>query len=80
MIDDIDPSEAAAAWMFEELRTHGVLDQFDAAHQIEKRFGSDVVYINDNGNSAIAKKVLTRFKKLHGGAAEWWNGEKRWVM
>jgi hypothetical protein len=53
-----------ATWMATEVETKGELYQEEAACEIEHRFGSEFVYENDNGNSAISREVLKEFRKL----------------
>lgn len=54
--------------------------QHEIVDEIEKTYGRDWVYENDNGNPAISPKVLREFRKLHGGSIEWDNGEKSWSV
>ena len=68
-----------AGWMLEEIRTNDYLEQGAAVYTIKDKFGDDFVYTNDNGNLAIAKKVLTAFNKLSGDSVVWLRGEKAWA-
>lgn len=47
-------------------------------HEVETNFGPEWVYQNESGNPAISRKVLTAFRKLHGGVIEWDRSERRW--
>ena len=53
-----------AHWMREQLRSRRQLYQFLVAAESERRFGSEFVYINRNGNRAIDHLVLDQFRKL----------------
>jgi hypothetical protein len=64
--------------MTSTLRTERVLYQEVAVADIEKRFGSEVVYTNPNGNLAITKQVLTAFRSLTDGWAVWDRSERAW--
>jgi hypothetical protein len=74
--------EDIAKWMFEEVKKKGTLglEQADAVLRIEKQFGKEFVYDNDNGNRAISRQVLAAFKRLTGGTVIWSRGEKAWRM
>jgi len=53
-----------AEWMAVEVEREGLLIQKVAAFEIEKRFGKEFVYVNENGNRAINEEVLNEFDKL----------------
>lgn len=55
--------EEAAQWMLAELQRKKWLDQETVAYHLLKADKS-LVYMNDNGNPAIDKKVLVAFNKL----------------
>ena len=63
--------EAIAQWMLTRLEASGPLYQADAAGQIEREFGEEFTYLNDNGNPAIDKRVLRAFRKISGDAIVW---------
>ncbi|HEI9870808.1 DUF6953 family protein [Morganella morganii] len=71
-IDDV------AIWMKSELDKSDWLYQEDTVYKIKDLFGNDFVYINDNGNLAIDKKVLAKFRKLTADDVIWERGEKAW--
>jgi hypothetical protein len=48
-----------AAWMMEEVERVGTLYQDCAVDEIERRFGEEFVYSNENGNPAIRKMSWT---------------------
>ena len=55
------------------------LFQEQIVRDIKEEFGEEFVYINENGNFAIAKKVLTAFGKLKKEYdIEWDNYDKSW--
>jgi hypothetical protein len=60
-----------AEWMFNELKSAGILHQSYAVSYIISNFGEPFIYVNENGNQAISKDVKKAFKKLHGGRAAW---------
>ena len=68
-----------AEWMLEEIKTKNYLEQGAAVFTIQDKFGDDFVYTNDNGNLAIARKILTAFNKLSGDDVVWLRGEKSWA-
>jgi hypothetical protein len=71
------PSEAAQ-WMLDEVTSLGVLYQDDAAAQIEAKFGSEFVPLNESGNPSIRTDVLNAFRKLSGNDVVWERGERLW--
>ena len=68
-----------AEWMLKEINANDYLEQGVAVSTIQDKFGDDFVYTNDNGNIAIAKKILTAFNKLTGDDVVWLKGEKAWA-
>jgi Family of unknown function (DUF6953) len=68
----------AAEWMFEQLEKRGDLAQDDAAYGIERNFGKEFVYENENGNLAISRAVLAEFTKLTEGLVVWNRSDKEW--
>lgn len=71
-------AKEAAEWMLEEVQRSRLLDQETAAYQIKRRFGDDCVYINQNGNLAIASQVLKIFHKLTADDIIWERGTRTW--
>lgn len=67
-----------AKWMVGAFDSAGILDQHFAAHGIEERFGSDFVYINENANLAIDRRVLQAFRDLTGDDVIWSSGDLAW--
>ena len=64
--------------MVTELDRVNFLSQEVAVFEIEKRFGSEFVYVNDSGGQSIDRAVLKEFKKLTSGKVVWERGEKMW--
>lgn len=69
--------DEAAEWLLAEVEKDGVVHQDHAVSELESRFGSDVGYINDAGNPAIAKQVLAAFKAISPDIV-WSRGERCW--
>lgn len=67
-----------AAWMLGELDRALWLYQETVVYQIKEKFGDDFVYINQNGNLAIRKDILTSFRKLTGDEVIWERGSRAW--
>ena len=69
-----------AEFMINEILEKGYVYQEYLVHDIQEKFGDDFVYINENGNLAISKKVLNEFKKLkEQNNIEWDRSERSWV-
>ncbi|HZD15357.1 MAG TPA: hypothetical protein VE196_09605 [Pseudonocardiaceae bacterium] len=75
---DVTDAATVAHWMQQELERKGYLDQEDAVYQITRLFGGNYIYLNDNGGSAIDKKVLRKFRQLTEDTAIWSRGERNW--
>jgi len=60
---EASPAEVAQ-WMHEQLRERGTLFQSTVAFGIQRRFGSEHVYINKNRNLAVSRDVLAEFRVL----------------
>ncbi|UPK65312.1 hypothetical protein MYP14_08350 [Rhodococcus pyridinivorans] len=73
-VDDI------AKYMIERIQEDRIWYQQEAVQEIEERFGSEWIYINDNGNPAISQKVTAKFRKLHGGTIGWERRERAWYV
>jgi hypothetical protein len=69
-----------AEWMLEELQRVEFLYQETVVFDIASRFGEGFTQINDNGNMAIRKDVLSAFRRLTGGSVIWENGERMWRL
>jgi len=70
--------EEVAQWMLEELGRVKILEQETAVFEIEKHFGVEHTYTNDNGGTAISRKVLTEFRKLSEKDVVWDRAERSW--
>jgi hypothetical protein len=66
-----DKVNEIAEWMFNEVRSVGILRQNEAVQHIISHYGEAYIYTNENGNQSISKEVKKVFKKLHGGRAAW---------
>ncbi len=64
--------------MVQELGRVKMLEQETAVYEVEKRFGEEHTYTNDNGNTAISKKVLAEFIKLTEENVVWDRRERTW--
>ena len=72
--------KSVAEFMINEILEKGYVYQEYLVHDIQEKFGDDFVYINENGNLAISKKVLNEFKKLKEvNGIEWDNRERCWT-
>ena len=63
--------------MSERLAKAGELYQNEVVYEIERRFGDEFVYVNDNGNSAISPAVLGEFRKMTPDAV-WIRSQRYW--
>ena len=76
-----DPPDArdVAEYMVQALDTgNGELHQQDIVYDIERHFGPEFTYLNENGNPAIKPAVLKEFRKLTEGKVIWVRSERYW--
>lgn len=75
-----DKTEAfeVAEWMLSEVMSQRYLSQDDASFKIEKTFGPEYTYQNENGNLAIDKRVLKEFRRISRDIVVWSRSEKSW--
>ncbi len=66
-----------AEWMLKQVSSKS-LYQDDAVWQIMKTFGKQFTYNNANGNPAISKGVLEKFRKISGDDVVWSRSERLW--
>jgi hypothetical protein len=71
------PNEVAT-WMVEELERVQFLHQQTVVFDIASRFGQEFTYINESGNLAIRKDVLSAFRRLTGDSVIFERGERMW--
>ena len=71
------PNEIAQ-WMLNEVETQGMLYQYEAASDIESRFGSEFVPENENGNPSIRADVLKAFRSISEDSVVWERVERLW--
>jgi len=76
-MSDTYTHKQVAAYMAQQLEKRKELYQEDVVYEIERTFGSEFVYINENGNPAIDRKVLKEFRKLTPNAV-WERGNRSW--
>jgi len=69
-----------AKFMFDQIQKDKILYQREVVGQIEEVFGKDFVYLNDNGNMAVDRKVLAAFRKLCDGSVVWVRGRSYWEL
>lgn len=69
--------EEAVSWMLEELDRRKYLDQEAVAYALFKSDKS-LTYHNSNGNLAIAKPVLSAFRKAAPENVVWSRSERHW--
>ncbi|SPF77030.1 hypothetical protein ALP8811_02051 [Aliiroseovarius pelagivivens] len=70
-------TDDVAEWM-QQQSLSGELYQDDAVWTIMKKFGKQFTYDNANGNPAIDKKVLDKFKKISGDDIVWSRSGRLW--
>ena len=75
---NIEFSEAdVASWMLEQVNKRP-LYQDEAVWKIKQRFGREFIYDNLNGNPAIDKGVLKKFREISGDNVVWSRSERYW--
>jgi len=67
-----------ADFMVQRLSDDEILYQEVVVYEIQEKFGDEFVYINQNGNPAIDRKVLAEFRKLTEHKVVWSRGERYW--
>lgn len=67
-----------ANFIVHRLTEDEILYQEVVVYEIQEKFGDEFVYINQNGNPAIDRKVLAEFRKLTEGKVVWSRGERYW--
>ncbi len=76
----MDTPADVAKWMLEQVENKRELFQMDAASDIQRTFGDEFVYTNDNGNLAISKAVLREFRKISENTVVWERFYKLWRL
>lgn len=69
-----------ATWMTDIITTERRVTQTDMVDAIEAKFGSDWIYVNDNGHPSIDRAVLREFRKAHRGAVKWNREARAWYV
>lgn len=70
-------AQDVARSMADRLRAEDVLFQEEVVDDIEREFGSEFIYDNENGNPAIDRRVLEEFRRLTPDAV-WDRSERCW--
>ena len=60
-----------AEWMISQINSKGQLLQVKAVSAIEKKFGSEFVYVSDIGELSIDRRVLYQFRKMTADDIVW---------
>lgn len=60
-----------AAWMLAEVEKNDCLPQLEAAAGIASEFGTEFLYKNGNGRTAISRAVLKEFRVASEGTVDW---------
>jgi hypothetical protein len=69
-----------AEWLSTLITERGALVQTDVLAAIERLHGSQFVYTNQNGNSAIDRRVLHEFRRLTSGRVVWDRSLRGWRL
>jgi len=71
-------ADGVVQWMLDQLEHKAYLYQHEVVHELQTEFGGSHLYTNANGNPAIARQVLARFRALTADTAIWSKSERRW--
>jgi hypothetical protein len=66
--------------MVDQIKARGFEYQEVLVREVDDHFGSEWVYLNENGNPAISERVLAEFRKLHDRSIEWDRSERAWSV
>ncbi|MDN4600741.1 hypothetical protein P5G61_05850 [Paenibacillus sp. F6_3S_P_1C] len=70
-----------AQWLYDKILEEQVVFQYDAVREVEKKFGEKYIYVNDNGNKAIDKKITSAFRDINkDNLIEWDRYDFKWVL
>lgn len=69
-----------ATWMTDIITTERRVTQTDMVDAIEAKFGSEWIYVNDNGHPSIDRAVLKEFRKAHRGSVKWDREDRAWYV
>jgi len=66
-------ADDVAQWMIDEIRDAGTggVQQEVLVARLADRFGVDATRVDAQGRTAVARRVLVRFRALHHGAVQW---------
>ena len=73
-------SRDVAVYMVNKLMSERKLYQEYVVYEIQKEFGDQFVYENENGNLAIDKIVLKNFRELTKDTVVWVRDERYWRL
>ncbi len=69
-----------ADWMTDIIDTERRVAQTDMVDAIEAKFGSDWIYVNDNGHPSIDRAVLREFRKSRREEVKWDREARAWYV
>jgi hypothetical protein len=69
-----------AAWMFEKVRTDGVLYQAAAAAEIQAKYGDSFAFYSESGGLLISPAVLRSFERISKGVVKYVRPQKYWRL
>ena len=72
------PTLEAVLWMLEQIIERGFLYQEEAEYHTREDFGEELVYLNDNGNLALAPRLLAEFRRETEEKVVWERYSRRW--
>lgn len=67
-----------ADYMLQRLTEEETLYQEVIVYEIQEKFGEKFVYVNENGNLAISRKVLAAFRGITEGKVVWSRSDRFW--
>ncbi len=76
-LNTVAPQDVAL-WMLDEIDRCQQLTQLDAVLGIAGKFGSEFLYENRNGRTAIDKRVLRAFRNLSDATVVWDRADFCW--
>jgi hypothetical protein len=74
-----NPIGRIAAWLLRMVEEEGTIEQEIAAVEIQREF-PEFVFVNQNGNLAIDRRVLAAFRELSGDRVVWESGARLWRL
>ena len=75
----MNTAKTVAEWMLKQLDGEETyLYQEVVVYQIRDIYGDEFVYLNENENLAIDKRILKEFRRISEGIVVWDRGEFAW--